>query len=75
MNITLLCVFAPSLYGVRRQSVATTALLSARGCCYIRKGFARAKAVSPLRSATALQNTPRRKIHLAVTRCGSLFLA
>jgi hypothetical protein len=47
---------APSLYGVRRQSVPTTALLSARERRYIRKRFVRAKAVSPLRSATALQN-------------------
>jgi hypothetical protein len=47
---------APSLYGVRRHSVAATALLSARKHRCTRRRFVRAKAVSPLRSATALQN-------------------
>jgi hypothetical protein len=41
---------------VRRQSEAATALLSGRERGDIRKRLARTKAVSALRSATALQN-------------------
>jgi hypothetical protein len=43
---------------VRRQSVAATVLLSARTYHSIADGFVRAKAVSPLRFATALQKAP-----------------
>jgi hypothetical protein len=46
-------------YGVRRQSVEATALLSGRRCSEVRIGVERAKAVSPLRFATALQMPAR----------------